>query len=73
MGAAQDNVRPSIGLFSEYGVELERVYMRKIRDLLRLRHEVGLSSRQAAGSLQLARSTVKSPAPREGAMVPRKG
>ena len=32
--------------------------MRKIREVLRLRYEVGLSGRQVAASLQMARSTV---------------
>jgi transposase len=37
---------------------MERLSMRKIREVLRLRFAVGLSSRQVATSLQLARSTV---------------
>ncbi|MBK1717259.1 IS21 family transposase [Thiocystis violacea] len=37
---------------------MERLSMRKIREYLRLRFEVGLSARQIATSLQVARSTV---------------
>jgi transposase len=37
---------------------MERLSMRKIREVLRLRLETGLSARQVAASLQLARSTV---------------
>ncbi len=33
--------------------------MRKIREVLRLRFEAGLSARQVAASLQVARSSVK--------------
>ena len=37
---------------------MERLSMRKIREVLRLTWEAGLTARQIAGSLQLARSTV---------------
>jgi transcriptional regulator with XRE-family HTH domain len=37
---------------------MERVSMRKIRELLRLKFESGLSARRIAESLQMARSTV---------------
>ena len=37
---------------------MERLSMRKIREVLRLRYEVGLSARQVAASLQIARSSV---------------
>jgi transposase len=37
---------------------MERLSMRKIREVLRLRFEAGLSGRQVAASLQMARSTV---------------
>jgi len=37
---------------------MERLSMRKIRELLRLQHEAGLSHRQVAVSLQMARTTV---------------
>jgi hypothetical protein len=37
---------------------MERLSMRKIRELLRLRFEVGLSARQVAASVQIARSSV---------------
>lgn len=37
---------------------MERLSMRKIREVLRLSWEAGLTARQIAGSLQLARSTV---------------
>lgn len=40
------------------GVEMERLSMRKIREVLRLRFESGLSARQVAASLQMARSSV---------------
>ena len=36
----------------------ERVSMRRIREILRLKHEGGASDRQIARSLSLARSTV---------------
>ena len=36
----------------------ERVSMRRIREILRLKHEAGVSDRQIARSLGLARSTV---------------
>jgi transposase len=38
---------------------MERLSMRKIREVLRLRLEAGLSARQVAASLQMARSSVK--------------
>lgn len=37
---------------------MERLSMRKIREVLRLRYEVGLSSRQVAASVRIARSSV---------------
>jgi transposase len=37
---------------------MERLSMRKIREVLRLRYEVGLSARQVAASVQIARSSV---------------
>ena len=37
---------------------MERFSVRKIREVLRLRFEAGLSGRQVAASLQMARSTV---------------
>jgi transposase len=37
---------------------MERLSMRKIREVLRLRYEAGLSTRQVAASVQLAHSTV---------------
>jgi transposase len=37
---------------------MERLSMRKIREVLRLRYEVGLSARQVAASVQMARSSV---------------
>ena len=37
---------------------MERLSVRKIREVLRLRFETGLSGRQVAASLQMARSTV---------------
>jgi transposase len=37
---------------------MERLSMRKIREVLRLRFEVGLSARQVAASVQIARSSV---------------
>lgn len=37
---------------------MERLSMRKIREVLRLRYEVGLSARQVAASAQVARSSV---------------
>ena len=40
------------------GVEMERLSMRKIREVLRLRFEVGLSARQVAASVRIARSSV---------------
>ena len=36
----------------------ERVSMRRVREILRLKHEAGVSDRQIARSLSLARSTV---------------
>ncbi len=37
---------------------MERLSMRKIREVLRLRFEVGLSTRQVAASVQIAHSSV---------------
>ena len=37
---------------------MERLSMRKIREVLRLRYEAGLSARQVAASVQIARSSV---------------
>ncbi len=37
---------------------MERLSMRKIREVLRLRFEAGLCGRQIAASLRMARSTV---------------
>jgi hypothetical protein len=37
---------------------MERLSMRKIREVLHLRYEVGLSARQVAASVQIARSSV---------------
>lgn len=37
---------------------MARLSMRKIREVLRLRYEVGLSARQVADSVQVARSSV---------------
>ena len=49
-----DNVLPTIGPFvRSRGVEMERLSMRKIREVLRLRYAAGLSTRQVAASVQL--------------------
>ena len=47
-GVTQDNIRRDQPLFLSEGVEMEHLSMRKIREVLRLRFEAGLSARQIA-------------------------
>jgi DNA-binding transcriptional regulator LsrR (DeoR family) len=47
-----------IDRFSEREVDMERLSMRMIREVLRLKFECGLSDRQIAKSTGIARSSI---------------